>query len=171
MARAAQRARHSGPRDAGAICDRESADFRHDVSEGCELCAVQSHAFLGSHGSRRLRLALAPSGIDAALSHVGLPRSRRPFSWRSAVWMLWHLLEDPATREPSLWGMATLPSGSHFITSRRRTARRHLLIRRKSEEHELSVVYLPRSKRRNRASENRPPLPCLTTISSSEGMT
>jgi APA family basic amino acid/polyamine antiporter len=24
-----------------------------------------------------------------------------------SAWMLWHLLEDPSTREPSLWGLAT----------------------------------------------------------------
>ncbi len=73
MARPAQRARHSSPRDAGAICDCESADLRRDVSESCELCAVQPHAFLCSHSTRRLRLALAASGTATALSHLGLP--------------------------------------------------------------------------------------------------
>ena len=35
-------------------------------------------------------------------------------------WMLWHLLEDPSTREPSLWGLATARLGSFYTTSRRR---------------------------------------------------
>jgi APA family basic amino acid/polyamine antiporter len=26
-------------------------------------------------------------------------------------WMLWHLLEDASTREPSLWGLATAALG------------------------------------------------------------
>ena len=73
MALPAQRAGHSSPRDAGAICDREFADLRRDVPEGCELCAVQPHAFLCSHSPRRLRLALAASGTTTALSHLGLP--------------------------------------------------------------------------------------------------
>src|SRR6476659_10153527 len=73
MVRPAQRARHSSPRDAGAICDCESADLRRDVPEGCELCAVQPHAFLCSHSTRRLRLTLAASETTTALSHLGLP--------------------------------------------------------------------------------------------------
>jgi APA family basic amino acid/polyamine antiporter len=28
-----------------------------------------------------------------------------------SLWMLWHLLENPATRGPSLWGMATIALG------------------------------------------------------------
>jgi basic amino acid/polyamine antiporter, APA family len=26
-------------------------------------------------------------------------------------WMLWHMLEDPSTREASLWGLATAALG------------------------------------------------------------
>jgi basic amino acid/polyamine antiporter, APA family len=50
------------------------------------------------------------------------PGLRRPYrTWGYPVtpaifltvsgWMLWHLLEDPSTREPSLWGMATAALG------------------------------------------------------------
>ena len=28
-----------------------------------------------------------------------------------SLWMLWHLLEDPSTRQPSLWGLATAAVG------------------------------------------------------------
>jgi len=31
-------------------------------------------------------------------------------------WMLWHLLEDPSTREPSLWGLATALLGLILYT-------------------------------------------------------
>ena len=39
-------------------------------------------------------------------------------------WMLWHLLEDASTREPSLWGLATAALGLvvYYLSPRKKTA-------------------------------------------------
>ena len=111
VARSAQRARHSSPRDAGiAICDREFADLRRDVPKSCELmCSSVSRFSLLSRisassscagGVRHCHDPIAPgatlsprrsssrsaAGCSGTCSKIPRRVSHRSGDWRPPAW-------------------------------------------------------------------------------------
>ena len=70
------------------------------------MCNLVSRFFLRSQYSASSSCAGGVRNCHGPIAPGATP-SRPAIFLAVSGWMLWHLLEDPSTREPSLWGLAT----------------------------------------------------------------